>query len=198
MREKKWKRKKERKRRQENHGVELIKIIAIFVIILSHATDTIGNPDIPHNLINNSNEIFFNFCNATDDLKLIAVKLMKVLPFFGNYVFMIASAWYLAKSNKLKLNKIVNMILDVFIISISILGCTLLLKIHIPAKEIVKSFFPTLLSNNWFITCYILMYLLHPFLNICINKLKEQHFRYLCIGLIGVIILNTFKRCVIF
>lgn len=37
-------------------------------------------------------------------------------------------------------------------------------------KEIIKSIFPTIFALNWYITCYLLLYLIYPYLNEIIYK----------------------------
>ena len=70
------------------------------------------------------------------------------------------------------------MISDVFIISILWLIPFFILKIDLSKKELIHEFFPILFKNNWFIGCYILLYLIHPLLNSLIESLtKKQLFR---------------------
>ncbi len=70
------------------------------------------------------------------------------------------------------------MISDVFIISLLWLIPFFILKIELTPKEYTHEFFPILFKNNWFIGCYILLYLIHPLLNTLIESLtKKQLFR---------------------
>lgn len=41
-------------------------------------------------------------------------------------------------------------------------------------KLIVKSLFPTLFANNWYMTCYLLFYPIHPYLNKIIKGMDQQ------------------------
>ena len=45
---------------------------------------------------------------------------------------------------------------------------------------VTKCFFPTLYSNNWFTTCYILLYMNHPYLNIIINNITQKTHAVMC------------------
>ncbi|MCD7791893.1 MAG: hypothetical protein LUG92_00640, partial [Oscillospiraceae bacterium] len=45
---------------------------------------------------------------------------------------------------------------------------------NISTKLIVKSIFPTAFGNNWYITCYILFYLIHTQLNRAIYSLSQS------------------------
>ena len=183
------------KYKKRESGLELLKIIAIFLIVLSHTIKTIGTQNLS---MCDSQNIFFNWSIASMNIEINAVKLMRVFAFSSNFIFMICTAWFLTKSKKVKINKVANIVLDVFLISVIILFILLLCGVNIPFSERIKAFLPTLLSSNWYITCYILIYLIHPLLNICIEKISEKNFRYLVYGLLFIIIINTVKSELLF
>ena len=67
------------------------------------------------------------------------------------------------------------MLLEIWSISIIILAITYLgLHIHISAKDIIKSLLPTTFGNNWYMTCYLLFYLIHPILNKLISEMSQK------------------------
>lgn len=45
---------------------------------------------------------------------------------------------------------------------------------NIDVKMFIKSFFPVLFGNNWYISCYIIFCFVHPFLNEIINNSNQQ------------------------
>ena len=47
-------------------------------------------------------------------------------------------------------------------------------KINISTKDFIKQFFPIIFKNNWFIGCYILLYTIHPILNVIIRKFNQK------------------------
>lgn len=49
---------------------------------------------------------------------------------------------------------------------------------------IIKSFFPTLFANNWYMTCYLLFYPIHPLLNKIIGKMRKQQLLRLSLALL--------------
>ena len=71
------------------------------------------------------------------------------------------------------------MILDVWIISIiALVAAYIILHGSISAFEIIKNLLPITFQMNWYITCYILIYAIHPLLNQIINRMDQrQHFR---------------------
>ena len=57
------------------------------------------------------------------------------------------------------------------------------------AKDIVKCLFPTTFANNWFVTCYILLYAVHPALNWVFKRLGKRGHAGVCVVLFGIYML---------
>ena len=98
---------------------------------------------------------------------------------WGNSLFFICSAWFLLKATTYKKKKWFFMLVEIWTVSVIILIVTYaLLNGEIAPKIIIKSIFPTLFYNNWYLTCYLLFYPLSPLLNRIINGMdKTQLFR---------------------
>ena len=99
----------------------------------------------------------------------------------GNIIFVICSAWFLIGSNRINLKKIVNIIIDSFLISVICLIVFKLFGAPLNISLIVKSLLPILFNNNWFVGCYIILYLVHPLLNIIILNISKENYFYLLI-----------------
>lgn len=173
-------------RKKRNSSIELLKIIAIIMIIFSHS--------VPYGTVHD----FIGKVNlglATTDINSIILIIMKYLGQIGNAIFIISSAYFLIDNDKVKGKKVFNIILDAM--GISILICVIL-KIFgnftITNKETIKSFFPITFQNNWFITCYLCFYVVHPVLNLFINKLEKKRLLQIDIILCIYLTLNTVKQ----
>lgn len=92
----------------------------------------------------------------------------------GNVIFIICSSYFLLESKKANAKKVLYIIFDTFFISIAFLIFFLLLGYDLSAKEIIKQFFLITLKNNWFIGVYLIFYIIHPLLNIIIDKLDKK------------------------
>lgn len=66
-------------------------------------------------------------------------------------------------------------VMDCFLISIVWMGLLLVLGFRFPAETLIRQFFPTLFGNNWYITCYLLLYLIHPVLNLIIRQCDKRY-----------------------
>ena len=117
---------------------------------------------------------------ATTDITTLLFVFWIWLGQIGVCIFIVCSAWFLVDSKKAKFKKILSMWIDVFIISV---GYMLLMKYvypEIPLKLCFTQLFPFTFGEkkgNWFISCYLLYYLIHPILNRVLSGFtKKQHF----------------------
>lgn len=156
---------------ERNSGIELLKIIALFLIGVSHVVNTlrIAGVHIPYN------EFVVDISIAATDVKHFILMLFSYFGVLGNNIFFISSAWFLLRSSKYNKRKWFFMFLEIWLISIIILILTLINRHgNISPDIILYSIFPTTFSNNWYLTCYLLFYPIHPLLNMVINKLNRQ------------------------
>ncbi len=138
-------------------GVELLKIIAIFLICLAHTTQTSLNIllDMPI-----ANRIFLNFMFSFGQI--------------GNIIFIICSSYFLQDSKKTKKEKAINILLDSCFISIIIFCGFLAGGYQFTFGQAIKQILPDLFSNVWFVPVYVLFYILHPLLNFAIDNLNKK------------------------
>ncbi len=157
--------------RERNSSVELLKVISILLIVLSHAA---ASAPINTSYGGGNLEVFVS-------LKILLTNLGQI----GNCIFFICSVWFLLESRNQKINKTIKMIMETFLASVFCLSLVLIAGYKVPLKEIVFSFFPLTYGYYWFISCYILVYLIHPYFNIVIERLSQ--FQHFCI--IGVFLI---------
>ncbi len=154
--------------KKRNSNIELLKIIAIFIIVINHVTMTLTT-----NNIYSSQYLLPEI--ATSNIQHLIIFFFRYFGSWGNCIFLVCSAWFLLEQPKIKLQKVIKIILNVWVISILILvGVMLLPNINVDSKYILYSLFPNIFANNWFVTCYILLYLVHPYLNIIIKSLSKN------------------------
>ena len=162
-------------RQTRDSGIELLKIFAIFVIVLSHTVQTL----ISKNMDLSFNGYVIDVSNATMNIDAILLQIFIHFGVWGNSIFFICSAWFLLKSRGWNKKKWFFMLLEIWTVSIVILIITYtILHGNISGKLILKSLFPTIFSNNWYMTCYLLFYPIHAILNgIIIRMNQRQLFR---------------------
>lgn len=150
---------------QRNSGIELLKIIGMVLIAICHAVPVYGE----YNLISYVN---INVC--TTDISVIIMAMFRYLGAIGNVIFVVSSAWFLVDSDKIRKEKVINIILNNFIVSLIFLVSLTKLGVNISEIDIKKALTPAITSFNWFVTCYLVLYLIHPLLNMTIEKLQQK------------------------
>lgn len=165
------------KKKDRESGIECLKIVAVFLIVLSHTTQTLTsvNGDLS---VAYQNYVLDVTC-ATTQISNLILAALRYLGAFGNTIFFICSAWFLVDSKRADKKKWFFMLVNIWVVSMLILGITFLLRSgDISGKLILTSVFPTTFMSNWYMTCYLVFYLLHPVLNILLAYLDQKtHFR---------------------
>lgn len=149
-------------------GVEFLKIIAIFLIVVSHTVQTLHSymPD---------NDYAMRLERATADVSHFILSLLLYCGQLGNCIFFVCSAWFLLDSKKVKLKKELFMILEIWTVSVFFLIVSLpIMGKDIDIKFIITSFMPTTFSVYWYLTCYILFYPIHTTLNKIIYSMSQK------------------------
>lgn len=152
-------------------GVELLKILGMLCIVAGHVAQTLS---VPNGYISyNDYLVDLNMSNA--DWQYIILAFFRYGGAFGNTIFFVCSAWFLLDSRKLNKQKILQMAADIWTISMVILLVMFSLRgPEMSVSLMIKSVFPTFFSNNWYLTCYLLFYAVHPFLNFMIEGMTQK------------------------
>lgn len=160
--------------KQRNSAMEILRILAMFLIIFSHYTT--------HGM------------NATYDASFngIVAALFKSGN-LGTDIFVLLSGYFLINS-KFSFKKVFTLITQVLFYGIGIyLICCITSVQSFSLKDAIVSFLPTSFSLYWFFTTYIVMYMLSPFMNKFLNSVsKETHLKVMLVTSFLWIILPTF------
>ena len=158
-------------KKDRKSGIELVKIIAIFLIIISHVTQTLITGTQFNNL--QFNDGYYNV-TATTNINVFVLMIFRYLGALGNLIFIISSSYFLSNIEKSNKKKVFSLGLNTIIISLIYLAIFLFANINLSKKEIIKSIFPITFQNNWFITVYLMFIMIVPYLNIVIKKLTQK------------------------
>lgn len=173
-------------------GIELLKIFAMFIIVIAHMVQTLTTPDPQLSY----QGYVMDISRATTDVQTIILLILRHFGVFGNEIFFICSAWFLLKSDNYKKKKWFFMFLEIWVVSVLILIITYVsLHGNISKKILIKSIFPTTFANNWYLTCYLLFYPLHTVLNKVIKGMNQnQLFRSTAVLTVLYIFLSFIKK----
>lgn len=146
---------------KRNSSIELLRMLAILMIISMHL---MGKWWTTSSVVNREIIIFFNsFFNT------------------GNSLFILISGYYRVN---FKLEKMVHLWFQTLTYTIPLFFLSwLFLESPVDGKFVLHSFFPILTNYKWFITSYLILYTLSPFLNRFLEQLsKEQMLRLILLG----------------
>ncbi len=150
---------------ERNSSIELLKLIAIILIVFCHSI-----PDGNVNAFNSAIQLG----KATDNLQYLICEFIRNLGQIGNNIFIICSVWFLLDSTKVNTKKIAGMIGDCVVISNTFLCIFMALGYSLPKMYIIHQIRPITYGGSWFVTCYLLLYAIHPLLNKLIKSLEKK------------------------
>lgn len=171
------------KKVDRDNNIELLRIVLMFMIVLlhmvSHGIEFI--PTLAKGINNDKIDIFH----------IIAFSFSII----GVNCFAFISGFY---GIKFKTISLINFEKQAIFTSIFILLVSIILGFQLGNKFIIQSFFPILSNYWWFLSTYVLLFILSPFINAGIEKLDKKNFRMIVILLfvfncIGGYVWGTFN-----
>ena len=154
--------------KKRNIGLDSLRIISMIMIVFLHYLGKGGLLDIKNT--SNAYHIIYYFIEA---LCIIAVNC-----------YVLISGYFLIKS-KFKWKKVLQLWLETLFYSIFVYVIIVVLGLkEVDIKGIIKSLFPIVTKQYWFINIYLVMYILSPFLNKLINNMNKKEYQKLLIILI--------------
>lgn len=153
------------KEKIKQSNINLLKLFAMVLIALNHSMPLYGNKSLIS---------YIPLGIASSNIRLILLNLLRCSGQIGNVIFIICSSWFLVDSNKIKVNKVLYIIFNSFIISILFLIIMLCFGVKLNSSVLLSQFIPIIKGNNWFISCYFVYYIIHPLLNIIVEKLSKK------------------------
>lgn len=166
------------KPKPRNSNIELLRIIAMLMIIAHHIAIHSG----------------FFFPTETVPINRLWVQWIQLGGKIGVNIFVFITGYFSITSGKFKTNKLVNLWLQVFTYS-----CVIFLLFacfsteSLQLEALLKGFFPITFSTWWFASAYFVLYLLTPFLNQYLNSItKREYQRLLLLFMVLWCIIPTF------
>ena len=123
---------------------------------------------------------------STTSVENFTLACLRYFGVFGNMIFFICTAYFLLESTKINLKKWFSLLAEVWSISVIILIIVLFARggANLSKDLILKSFLPITFENNWYITCYLMFYPIHVFLNRLIWSMNQKLLLKCCCSLL--------------
>lgn len=149
--------------KQREAGIELLRVVLMFMIVCFH--------------------LFSFYIQETFYVNqpLYITKLaFTCLTVMGVDCFVFISGYF---GMKFKLKQVISLVIQALFYSyICLILFTSFSNIPINNQEFIKYFFPISSSMWWFLSAYILLYFISPFINIGINNISKNQFQIILIG----------------
>lgn len=148
-----------------NIGLDILRIISMIMVLTLHY---LGKGGLLER--NNTSEIYNIIYWMLEALSIVAVNC-----------FVLISGYFLCKS-EFKLKKFLKLWGEVIFYSIIIYVIFVIIGIEkISISNLVRIIFPVITNQYWFVTSYLMLYLISPFLNKLINALNREEYKKLLI-----------------
>lgn len=142
---------------QRSSGLDLLRFISMFMIIILHVLLFGG---ILKSVTLNSVNYFLSY--FLESLSICAVNC-----------FILISGYFLIYQ-KFRLQKLVKLWFEIIFYSYLFLSIAYIFDYPISHSNLIKSLLPVLSGTNWFVSCYIMLYILFPFYNKFILSLSKK------------------------
>ena len=143
-------------------GIELLRIVSMLLVVITHC--------IHHSGIEGKINI--------NSINLISVESIRIASLICNTCFLLISGYYMV-GTEFKIKKILKLWGNTIFYSIGIYIILALIKGNY--GNIFACFSPIATKHYWFITSYIALYFIAPFLNIIIKRLTKNQFKYILV-----------------
>ena len=159
----------QKKNNQRESNFELLRIVAMFGIVLFHYSDH-GCGDITYDNALAVNAMFEYFCRIGGGL--------------GNCIFMILTGYFMSKS-EFKVKKLVKIWSQVFFYSVLsyIVACSIEVTCLVK-KDFIEALLPITSNQYWYFTAYIIIFFMSPAINIAFERLDKMYILIIMAGLL--------------
>lgn len=152
--------------KQRNSSIELLRIISMVMILSCHFATHGG----------------FSFDTSELSVPRLWWDVLEMGGYFGVDVFVLISGYFLvtSKGSIFNFKRILKFWGQVFFYSVAIYFiCGLMGISDFGVTSMIKAFFPITFEVWWFASTYFVLYLIHPFLNMLLQKLDQNTYKAL-------------------
>lgn len=160
-------------------GLDLLKAIAVFWVIVLHI-----------------NGYFIEYVGEAQGTLRLAYNIMEAVAYPAVHIFVLCGSYLLSKDKKIKWNNVLCIYILMFLTTITGLFIMVILdKDKITAIGLLQSILPFSLRAYGYVSSYIILIMLSPFLNVLLDNLSiNMHKLLIGVWGLGVVIMPTFFR----
>ena len=160
-------------KKKRDANIELLRIVAMLMIITLH--------------FNIHSKALLELGEPASSVQIFAT-VLEAIAITGVNVYVLISGYYLS-SSKVRLSKVLLLILQVYFYTLLISGAMMFVGAYSVKPEdkldrALRYLFPISSEHYWFVTAYVIMYVLAPVMNAAVNALKRKQLKAVIIGLL--------------
>lgn len=145
-------------------NMELLRIILMIMIIIIHY----GNPAMNKPL------------TQTEGINYYLIHILRSITAVAVNTFIVITGYFLINKNEVKISKVIQLFWITLFYAVVIFTVALITGNETINFETIKTFLRTIL-DRWFVTIYIILYLLAPYINKMIKYINKNNYRNLII-----------------
>lgn len=157
--------------KQRNSAVEILRILAMIMILFSHFSNYSG----------------FAFDPLSITLPRLWYNLISMSGKTGAAIYVLISGYFLVsdKNTSFNIKKILKLIGHIEFYSVAIYFIAIVFKLtSFSVKGVISAFFPITFVHWWFASSYFVLFLLHPFINRLLAAINKNTYKNLLILLV--------------
>lgn len=160
-------------KKKRDANIELLRIVAMLMIITLH--------------FNYRSNALLVLGEPASNVQIFAT-VLEAIAITGVNVYVLISGYYLS-SSKVRLSKVLLLILQVYFYTL-LISCAMMfvgaysVKPEDKLDRALRYLFPISSEHYWFVTAYVIMYVLAPVMNAAVNTLKRKQLKTVIIGLL--------------
>lgn len=160
-------------KKKRDANIELLRIVAMLMIITLH--------------FNYRSNALLVLGEPASNVQIFAT-ILEAIAITGVNVYVLISGYYLS-SSKVRLSKVLLLILQVYFYTLLISGAMMIVGAYSVKPDdkldrMLKYLFPISSEHYWFVTAYVIMYVLAPVMNAAVNTLERKQLKTVIIGLL--------------
>ena len=160
-------------KKKRDANIELLRIVAMLMIITLH--------------FNYRSNALLVLGEPASNVQIFAT-VLEAIAITGVNVYVLISGYYLS-SSKVRLSKVLLLILQVYFYTLLISGAMMIVGAYSVKPEdkldrALRYLFPISSEHYWFVTAYVIMYVLAPVMNAAVNTLERKQLKTVIIGLL--------------
>ena len=159
--------------KKRSANIELLRIVAMFMILTLHFNLKTG--------------ALLKLGEPASGVNIFAT-ILEAVAITGVNVYVLITGYFLSAS-KVKFSKMLSLILQVYFYTLLISGAMMLVEAYSVKPDdkldrMLRYLFPISSEHYWFVTAYVIMYVLAPVMNAAVNTLKRKQLKVVIIGLL--------------